>query len=145
MITGQQVREARGRKRWLMRELAEAVGVTARTVGAWERGESPIPVTAEARIREVLSVEKVARADEDVITLASASDAQLMTALANRLALRAAVAAAAAQQNEAVGAKPPIPVGEIAWMDRDAAEFTESSESPAPATPSSTRKRSTST
>ena len=37
---GTRIRRARERKRWSQAQLAAAIGVGTRTVGAWERGES---------------------------------------------------------------------------------------------------------
>lgn len=52
MITGAQLREARESRRWTQEQLAEAVGVTLRSIGNWERGS--VPANREARIRDVL-------------------------------------------------------------------------------------------
>lgn len=138
-MIGQQLREARGRKRWKQHELAAALGVTVRTLGAWERGEVQIPITAEALIRDMLPVVDAAPVDEGSVTLASATDAQLMTALANRLAARNA----AAQRDEADATQPPVPVGELAWMQQIEAEVADGSERPPSATPRGTRSRVT--
>lgn len=53
-IEGSQIRDARERAGMTQAELGHAVGVTLRTIGNWERGES-VPRNREAKLREVLA------------------------------------------------------------------------------------------
>jgi len=52
-LTGPQIREARGRVGWTQKELAEAVGVSLRSVSAWERGEA-VPRSKMPVLQDVL-------------------------------------------------------------------------------------------
>jgi transcriptional regulator with XRE-family HTH domain len=54
-ITGEQIKDARERHRMTQQELADAVGVSSRTVGSWERGES-VPRSRLGAIREALQL-----------------------------------------------------------------------------------------
>lgn len=54
MITGDEIRSARKRAGLSQGRLAELVGVSMRTVGNWERGESA-PGIAEPRLMDVLA------------------------------------------------------------------------------------------
>lgn len=55
-INGEQIKEARERLHMTQAELAEELGVSLRTVGSWERGES-VPRSRMGAIREVLRME----------------------------------------------------------------------------------------
>lgn len=55
-ITGDEIKEARERRRMTQQELADELGVSLRTVGSWERGES-VPRSRLGAIREVLRME----------------------------------------------------------------------------------------
>lgn len=55
-INGEQIKEARERLHMTQTELAEVLGVSLRTVGSWERGES-VPRSRMGAIREVLKME----------------------------------------------------------------------------------------
>lgn len=52
-ISGDQIKEAREQHRMTQQELADAVGVSLRTVGSWERGEA-VPRNRLSTVREVL-------------------------------------------------------------------------------------------
>lgn len=82
VITGDDLRTARERRGWTQRELADALGVTFRSIGNWERGE--VPATREARIRDVLGDDLTPGGNP----LARASDLALVSELARRLASR---------------------------------------------------------
>lgn len=83
MITGAQLREARESRRWTQEQLAEAVGVTLRSIGNWERGS--VPANREARIRDVLGDHLTPGGNP----LTRASDLALISELARRLEARA--------------------------------------------------------
>lgn len=83
MITGEQLRRARERRGWTQEQLAEAVGVTFRSIGNWERGE--VPASREARLRDVLGDDLT----PGLNPLAQASDLALISELARRLEGRA--------------------------------------------------------
>lgn len=55
-ITGEEIKEARERLHLTQQELATQVGVSMRTVGNWERGES-VPRSRMGAIREVLRMD----------------------------------------------------------------------------------------
>lgn len=82
MINGEQIRAARETRGLTQSELAQLVGVSMRTVGNWERGES-VPRTREARLRTILSIEGGA---SDIGGLSSATDAELLAEIAKRFA-----------------------------------------------------------
>lgn len=54
-ISGQQIKEARERKRMTQAELADELGVSMRTVGSWERGES-VPRNRYGAIVDLLDI-----------------------------------------------------------------------------------------
>lgn len=54
-ISGEAIKEAREARRMTQQELADAVGVSLRTVGSWERGES-IPRNRLGAVREALDI-----------------------------------------------------------------------------------------
>lgn len=81
MIDGSEIRQARERARLTQEQLAQALGVSLRTVGNWERGAS-VPRSSEARVRHVLADHLgVAGAG---VTLRAASDAELLAEIARR-------------------------------------------------------------
>jgi transcriptional regulator with XRE-family HTH domain len=55
-ITGEQIKDARERRQMTQQELADELGVSLRTVGSWERGES-VPRSRMGAIRVVLRME----------------------------------------------------------------------------------------
>lgn len=55
-INGEEIKEARERAQLTQQELADIVGVSRRSVGSWERGES-IPRNRLAAVREALGIE----------------------------------------------------------------------------------------
>jgi transcriptional regulator with XRE-family HTH domain len=55
-ITGERIKEARERRQLTQQELADELGVSLRTVGSWERGES-VPRSRMGAIRDVLRLE----------------------------------------------------------------------------------------
>lgn len=55
-ITGEAIKEARERRRITQQELADELGVSLRTVGSWERGES-VPRSRMGAIRQALDLE----------------------------------------------------------------------------------------
>lgn len=57
-ITGEQIKEGRERLHLTQQELATQVGVSMRTVGNWERGES-VPRSRMGAIRQALNLEEV--------------------------------------------------------------------------------------
>jgi DNA (cytosine-5)-methyltransferase 1 len=50
------------RSRFTQREIAERVGKNAKTIGRWERGETPCPTMLEAALREMLQVQTAGNA-----------------------------------------------------------------------------------
>ncbi len=82
MINGTEIRAARERAGLSQGELGALVGVTLRTIGNWERGET-IPRNREAKIRQVLADQLDDRAPA---TLRSASDAEVLAEIARRFA-----------------------------------------------------------
>jgi len=56
-ITGSQIKAARERKRLTQQELADELGVSSRTVGSWERGDS-IPRNRYGAIVDLLDLEE---------------------------------------------------------------------------------------
>ena len=79
MIDGRQIRSARERAGLTQAQLAGLVGVTLRTVGNWERGET-VPQNREALIRQVLAGQLGDRG----ASLVEASDAELLAEIARR-------------------------------------------------------------
>ena len=80
MISGGEIRSARERAHLTQQQLGALVGVTFRTVGNWERGET-IPRNREAAIRSAL----VDYFDDAApVTLRVAADAELLAEIARR-------------------------------------------------------------
>lgn len=78
-MDGTEIRQARARAGLTQQQLAAKVGVTLRTIGNWERGES-VPRNKEHLLREIL-LEHLGHASP---ALTSASDAQLLAEIARR-------------------------------------------------------------
>lgn len=53
---GRRIRNARERRGWTQIDLANQVGVRARTIGAWERGEN-IPLNRLGKLEEIFGPE----------------------------------------------------------------------------------------
>ena len=83
VITSDTLRIERGRLGMSQRQLADAVGVTMRTVTARENGENPVPLTRNARLHEVLGTTPSVAAPD--YPLAEASDLDLIGELMRRL------------------------------------------------------------
>lgn len=83
MTTGRDIREARQRAGLTQGQLAERIGVSMRTVGNWERGETP-PTRYAARIEQVLDglVQSA-----DAPSIGDYSDAALLAEIARRFDL----------------------------------------------------------
>lgn len=81
-MTGEQIRAARERAGLTQEELGRRLGVSMRTVGNWERGQT-VPrnrmAALEAALRDHLD-------DTDAPPLRSASDAELLAEIARRFA-----------------------------------------------------------
>lgn len=84
MHFGNDLRRARETARLTQGELATSLGVSLRTVGNWERGETE-PRNARAAIEQALG-RPIGEQPAAGPTLAEASDAQIATELVNRLA-----------------------------------------------------------
>lgn len=84
MISGEQIRAARERARMSQQELAKKVGVSLRTVGNWERGES-IPRNREHALRQVLQDLDESQALRS--PLEGVPDSQLLLEVARRFTL----------------------------------------------------------
>ena len=88
MIDGAEMRAARERAGLTQGEVAKRVGVSLRSVGNWERGES-VPRSKEALIRAVLGEHLQSTEPEQGATLRTASDAELLAEIARRFTRRA--------------------------------------------------------
>ncbi|MDJ0319791.1 helix-turn-helix domain-containing protein [Pseudarthrobacter sp. PS3-L1] len=84
MISGEQIRSAREASGLTQQELAKQLGVTLRTVGNWERGES-VPRNREPAIRQLLARYMGAKAAV-VNILDGATDMELLAEIARRMA-----------------------------------------------------------
>lgn len=62
-MNGAEIRAARERRGWTQAELASAVGVGSRTVGAWERGET-VPKNRMGKLRQIFEAETVGTATQ---------------------------------------------------------------------------------
>lgn len=86
MITGDQIRAARKRAGLSQGGLAELVGVSMRTVGNWERGDSA-PGIAEPRLQDVLADHLQAGDEAPRRTrFENVTDAELLAEIAARFA-----------------------------------------------------------
>lgn len=84
MTDGNDIRDARQRAGLTQAELAKLVGVSQRTVGNWERGET-VAHTRIARIEQVLAGHWK-NDDSPQVGLSSASDVELLAEIARRFA-----------------------------------------------------------
>lgn len=108
MISGDEIRSARERAHLTQQQLGASVGVTFRTVGNWERGET-IPRNREAAIRSALADYFD---DAAPVTLRVAADAELLAEIARRFGrLTSAAVAPTAEPTDlpaiASGKSPP--------------------------------------
>lgn len=83
MISGDQLRDARGRAGLTQEELGLRVGVSLRSVGNWERGEG-VPRAKEALVRDVLG-HNLTTGHDAGNPLASFSNLALLNELGRRL------------------------------------------------------------
>ncbi len=81
-MTGDEIRAARERAGLTQQQLAATLGVSTRTVGNWERGET-IPRNRRGAIRSALSGQ-LGRSDTPALD--AASDAELLAEIARRFA-----------------------------------------------------------
>lgn len=79
-MNGAEIRAARERRGWSQAQLADAVDVSPRSVGNWERGES-VPKNRAARLRMVLNPEPGTGNPLDAY-----STAELLAEVAHRVA-----------------------------------------------------------
>jgi transcriptional regulator with XRE-family HTH domain len=84
MVTGENVKRARGRLQLTQQQLADQVGVSRRTIAEWENN-AELPATAEGRLSKVLTFDGTSRND-DSPPLAAVSDMELVAEMARRLA-----------------------------------------------------------
>jgi transcriptional regulator with XRE-family HTH domain len=82
VIDGEQIRTARQTAGLTQEELARHVGVSQRTVGNWERGDT-VPRDREPQLRSVLR-DHLGASDE--LPLRGVSDVELLAEVARRLA-----------------------------------------------------------
>lgn len=84
MISGEEIRQARERSGLTQSELAQRIGVSMRTVGNWERGES-VPRNREGAIKVALA-DQLTKPDQEQrpTPLQAASDAELLAEIARR-------------------------------------------------------------
>lgn len=112
MTTGRDIRTARERAGMTQQELARRVGVSLRTVGNWERGET-VPLNRAGTLETVLA--EWLRGDSSSPRLDGASDAELLAEIARRFERRARMAApypessARAGWDEPDGSTAPVP------------------------------------
>jgi transcriptional regulator with XRE-family HTH domain len=85
---GNRIRSAREAAGLTREELAERAGVSARTLGNWERGTA-LPRTGLGALERVLGVRlREGAPEQDAVTLTGATDAEVLANLAQRLADR---------------------------------------------------------
>lgn len=121
MSLGERIRDAREAAGLTQHELAAAVGVTGRTVSSWER-DAVAPRSKLGRLEHVLGVRlrgPAPTAAPAATTLDDATDAQLVAALASRLAARdARIRDLTAALDEARGPDNGLPGNTRALPDR---------------------------
>jgi transcriptional regulator with XRE-family HTH domain len=83
MVTGQDIRRARERRRLSQEKLAALLEVSSKSVGRWERGET-IPKSALGAIESILGLGEQVEGP----ALSDASDAELLAEVALRLEQR---------------------------------------------------------
>lgn len=86
MDLGTRIRRAREAAGLKQEDLAQRLGVTTRTVGNWERGR--VPRNAIGALQQLLHVQLDNPEPSDRPRLDQASDTELLTELASRLAER---------------------------------------------------------
>lgn len=82
MINGREIRAARERAGMTQGDLAQRVGVSLRTVGNWERGDT-VPMNRASAVESALA-QWLDRGDAEGPRLASASDGELLAEIARR-------------------------------------------------------------
>lgn len=82
MINGREIRAARERAGMTQGDLAQRVGVSLRTVGNWERGDT-VPMNRASAVESALA-QWLDRGDTEGPRLASASDGELLAEIARR-------------------------------------------------------------
>lgn len=82
MINGREIRAARERAGMTQGDLAQRVGVSLRTVGNWERGDT-VPMNRASAVESALA-QWLDRGDVEGPRLASASDGELLAEIARR-------------------------------------------------------------
>lgn len=85
MANGNEIREARERAGLTQEALGALLGVSMRTVGNWERGQT-VPLNRLAKIREVLAGHWKDDESADSVGLSNASDVELLAEIARRFA-----------------------------------------------------------
>lgn len=103
MISGEEIRQGRERARLTQAQLGQIVGVTGRTVGNWERGET-VPRNREGAVRQ--AIEGTPR---EVPSLERASDAELLAEVARRMSPRGAVVTQVESRRPARDPEPTPP------------------------------------
>lgn len=102
MLTGDQIRTARERAGWTQAHLGDLVGVSMRSIGNYERGET-IPRNKMPVLKEVLAP----YLGGDGPSLLGASDAQLLAEIARRFDR-----GTERQENDRGNTTPTSPAGE---------------------------------
>jgi len=82
VLHGEGVRQARERAQLTQEQLAKLLGVSARTIGNWERGET-VPRNRAAAVQAALGLD-----EEEGPLLRQASDAELLAEVARRMSER---------------------------------------------------------
>ncbi|WP_162458260.1 helix-turn-helix domain-containing protein [Pseudactinotalea terrae] len=82
MLQGEGIRRARERAQLTQEQLASLLGVSARTIGNWERDET-VPRNRAAAVQAALGLDET-----EGPTLRSASDAELLGEIARRMSQR---------------------------------------------------------
>jgi len=91
-IDGQQIKTARNRAGLTQQALADALGVTLRTIGNWERGAT-VPRDKAPAIRDVLGEYLTASSQDGEPALSQATDAEILAEVAKRFSRTGAGAA----------------------------------------------------